>query len=409
MEATWVTVIIQSMRKYDIMASEDTRKLYRQMNIEQASSKYTLPKHPSSDGYYHLWVQTNEGRKQIKAKSLDRLKEKLYDRTIITFHDCFVGSQEQRLKYTKNEERLLSVRNTVTRNYSIYKRYFANTAFETYRVDEITKKDIEDICFYNLNRYELTNKGFLNFRSAIKQTLQYAYEEGYAFENVYNRVNFRKFQDMLVEQTKIKDRVHSEEELNRMIDYCHKQQIKYPNKMVSFALELQIAMGLRRGEVTALRWDDVKDGYIEISREQITINGSHLSFAIVNHTKTYIDRKFPITDEVQNILDRIPRTSEYLFTQKNELGCIKNNGLYNYYYRMCEQLGIELNKTAIKGTHSFRRNAITKAVNNSNGNVYLTSKIYGNSPKTINAHYYTDINLDEARTIVSKGNQKVTN
>lgn len=373
------------------------------MKIEQLAADYTLPTKPSSDGYYHLWVRTPEGRRQIKAKTIEKLKESLYNKTAITFGQCFKMSQEQKLKHTKSEEKLLSVFNTIDRNKSDYKRFIAGTVFEDFRINEISKKDIEEICYYNLDRYDLTKKGFMNLRSVLRQTMQFAYEEGYVFENICTRINYKKFQDMFVAQTKIKERVHSEEEIARMIEYCHEQQIKYPNRYVSYALEMQIAMGLRRGEVTALKWVDVQEDYIEISREQITLRGKPTKFAIVNHTKTYVDRKFPITDEVQNILERlIPAKSEYLFPQQNEIGCVKNSALYHFYHQMCEKLGIELSKTALKGTHSFRRNAITKAVDNSNGNTYLVSKIYGNSPKVINNHYYTDYDISEAKSILSR-------
>ena len=51
----------------------------------------------------------------------------------------------------------------------------------------------------------------------------------------------------------------------------------------------------------------------------------------------------------------------------------------------------------IKGTHSFRRNAITKVVNNTGGNVILASQLFGNSPDVALKHYFTKADEEKAR------------
>ena len=302
----------------------------------------------------------------------------------------------------------MSIPYTVLRNKQDYKRFLDGSELEFMNINEITKQDLENVCFENLRRYDLTPKGFLKVRGILKQTLEYAFEESLIVDNPYHRINFKKFQDMLIEPAKIKDRVHSEEELQRILEYTREREEKYPENFASFAMELQILMGLRRGEVTALMWKDVHEDRIDIVREQISINYSTKK-AIVNHTKTYTDREFPLTDDIKEFLDRLYRAQEmqniqmdYLFPQDNELGYLKNDSVYYFYRRMCKNLGIKLSRSAMKGTHSFRRNAITKAVNNSNGNTFLVSKIYGNSPEVINSNYYTSIDMDQARAVVKK-------
>ena len=63
---------------------------------------------------------------------------------------------------------------------------------------------------------------------------------------------------------------------------------------------------------------------------------------------------------------------------------------------MCKKLNIEISKVFIKGTHSFRRNAITDVINSTNGNILLASQLFGNTPEVARKNYYTGINLDEA-------------
>ena len=66
---------------YDNLAYENARKQYEQMEKQLLLSQYTFPENPSSDGLYHIYVEDStkpSGRRQIKAKNLDKLKEKVY-------------------------------------------------------------------------------------------------------------------------------------------------------------------------------------------------------------------------------------------------------------------------------------------------------------------------------------------
>ena len=104
-----------------------------------------------------------------------------------------------------------------------------------------------------------------------------------------------------------------------------------------------------------------------------------------------------------NLLDRLRDVhsayhinSQYLFPANSDNGVITNNTVYNFYRRMCKKLNIEVSKEFIKGTHSFRRNAITDVINSTNVNILLASQLFGNTPEVARKNYYTGINLDEA-------------
>ena len=67
---------------------------------------------------------------------------------------------------------------------------------------------------------------------------------------------------------------------------------------------------------------------------------------------------------------------------------------------MCKKLDIQIDRECIKGTHSFRRNAITKAVNNSGGNIIMASMLFGNTPDVAEKNYYAGLDLDEAKKVL---------
>lgn len=391
------------------LAYENARKLYEEMKKEKALVNYAFPSRPSSDGYYHVYVPDSSrpsGRRQIKAKNLENLKEKVYRIETKTFRDVFDMVQDNRLKYVKNPTKRLSVQNSITCIDYDYNRYFKGTKFEKLFVDEIRKEDIENICMLNLQRYDLGMKAFLSLRSILKSVLNLAYENYWIQESPYNRVNFNKYEAMLVEPKPSKDRVHSDDEIQQMLDYIHKHQAKKPWFIPAYAMEMQILMGLRRGEIPPIEWNDVSENFILISKEQILIRkGPNVKKGyckIVEHTKTHRNRKFPITTEIESLLKRLRPISgdgKYLFPSKTtDNGVISNTAVYRFYSRMCNNLGIEISNIARKGPHSFRRNGITKVANE--GSILMASVLYGNSVQTAAKHYYTGIDLQEAKTIL---------
>ena len=76
--------------------------------------------------------------------------------------------------------------------------------------------------------------------------------------------------------------------------------------------------------------------------------------------------------------------------------------IYNFYRKMCMDLNIKLSHEAHKGPHSFRRNAITKVVNSSGGNLVMASKLFGNTPTVADKNYYAGLDLTKAKLILER-------
>lgn len=402
---------------------EGIRKLYMQLEKEELLKKYTLPKKTGKDGYYRVNVSNptkKSGRTTISAKSIEDLKDKLYKyekgmegTARKTFGDVFEIVQKEKTKYIKDREKLISVRNTIGRNASEYRRFFSGTEFEKKFIDEITKKDIENVVYMNLSRYDLRKKGLASMKSILRSVFALAFEEYWITDNAFLRVSFQKYDGMLIKEIPIEKRCHSDDDLKRILEYLHAYQEKKPYYLPAYALELQIIMGLRRGEIPPLCWTDINHSYICISKEQITAKkhgeNDKERFVVVNHTKTYKDRQFPITDDLENFLTRLKQIhkkygyeSKYLFPADNENGIITNNTVYNFYRRMCQKLGIEISRERIKGTHSFRRNAITDVVNAVGGDLIMASQLFGNSPEVAKRNYYTGADLKNAMHVLNQ-------
>ena len=408
----------------DNFSLEELSEIYKMKENKELLSKYTFPQTPSSDGYYHIYVKDRSrknGRKAVKDKTLDGLKAKILDyehetmaQAKKTFKKIYELSQERKLSLVKSAEKRISMENTITRTNSDYKRFFDGTSFEKKNISDITLKDIENVIEYNLTRYDLHKKALDNMRAILKTVFKYALHEYWVDENPCSRIDFRIYGNMLVESTNVKYRVHSDSELNAILDELHMKQLKNPKLSSAWALELQILMGARRGELPPLRWSDITTQGIEITQEQLTYGNE---FVIVSHTKTNRDRLFPLTKDIENFLMRLKSMHEkfypnsmYLFPANTQNGVITNRAVYSVYRKICQKLNIAIQEDVIRGPHSFRRNAITSVVNSPNGNMELASSLFGNSPKVAKSNYFTGIDMNNAievlnyRTLIATGN-----
>lgn len=360
----------------------------------------------STDGYYHSWVKDvtkRSGRRQVKAKTLEELEQKTNGRATgdLTFEHVYRMSQEDQIRYVKDPDRRPSVQNTIRRHNSDYKRYFAGTKFERKKIDTITDQDVKDHCFYVLSNNDLRRRAFNNFLAILRATFIFALDERYIDVNPLNTINFSspRFTNMFVMDSNIEDRIYSDMELYRMKLYLHSKQHEFPDRISFYALEYQLLMGERRGEVAPSKWADIKEEkgirYIEIRREVLERGHGR----IVEHTKTCMNRRVPVFDEVDEFLVRLKAfhdensiSSEFLFPSKrSKSGCIDLTTTYKVFHEMCREIDISLSSDLPKGTHAYRRNFAKRV-----GNAELASKLLGNNEKVLRKNYYDGVDLGQA-------------
>lgn len=267
-----------------------------------------------------------------------------------------------------------------------------------------------------LERHDLKKKAFAGLRSILSTVFSLAYQEYWITDNPYKRINFSqlKYANMILPDKSIADRAFTADEMDAILTFLHEKQKKEPLYFPAYALELQIIMGLRRGEIPPLRLVDIdhKRGFIEIRREMIVVKKSPdtpKEYAqIVDHTKTWKDRRYPLTDDLTGFLQRLYAVreryrieSEFLFPANNKTGCISINTVYNFYRRMYRKLQIPIGRDLMRGPHAFRRNASTNVIEKSGGNIIMAAQLFGNSPEVLKKNYYTGLNMERARAILN--------
>ncbi len=395
------------MSDFDKLTSDELRELYELKMKEETIAKYTIPNHPAADGYYRVWVKDTtkkSGRRQVTAKTIPDLKQKLYELEKgihnagrKTFKDIFCLCQSEKLNLQKSVTDNESTKSTIKKNKYDYAKFIEGTQIENMFVDDITKKDLEKVIIMNCQRYDLTPSRFAAMRTVISSTMGFAYEEEYIKDNPFKRLNFAKYKHLQVDSTPIKERVFNDIEIRKIHNELEQIHKKRPKQMTAWAIHLTMMVFMRIGEIPPLLREDVKENYILIHQEQIQTSSG--KFIVANHTKTRQDRRFPISQKIRTLLDRIKAVNEeyysespFLFPSVDGTGCVTIKGIYNLFYRICQRCGIELSEDKRKGIHAFRRTGSTQMLGMFGAEI--ESKLMGHSPKVARKHYQTDDGLD---------------
>ena len=114
------------------------------------------------------------------------------------------------------------------------------------------------------------------------------------------------------------------------------------------AVKLNFLLGLRVGELVALKWDDWCDtNHLHIVREEIRDQTDN-SYSVVEHTKTNRDRFVVVIPKAIEILNKIERTDDYIFTRDGKrITSIRIATILRKYARY--------NNVPLKSSHKLRK------------------------------------------------------
>ena len=114
-----------------------------------------------------------------------------------------------------------------------------------------------------------------------------------------------------------KSETYNTEELEPLNQYLDEKFLETQD--LSFmAVKLNFLMGLRVGELVAIKWTDICDeNQLHIVREEIHVqeNGA---LEVVEHTKTNTDRFVVLVPKALDILSKIKHDGEYIFMRDGE-------------------------------------------------------------------------------------------
>lgn len=308
---------------------------------------YAITPPTSEDGRWQTtYKEVNGKRRNIKAPSKEALLDKLISFYFsnphtdkMTFHTLY----EEWLEY---KQTVTNSPNTIKRHEQHYRKYFEPSVLHEKKLKQLDELLLEKECNRIVKGYNLSRKEWGNIKTILNGMFAYAVRKKYLTENPIENVKILVKFKQIVKKTGKTETYNSDElkSLNQYLDRMYAETLD-----TSFlAVKLNFLLGLRVGELVALKWEDYSDmNHLHIVREEVR-NQNTNTYEVVEHTKTNSDRFVVLVPKAINILQKVKRSSDYIFTRNGER--LTSRQVAYVLEKYAERQGV-----AIKSTHKMRK------------------------------------------------------
>ena len=246
-----------------------------------------------------------DNRRQISAKTRENLENKIYDdykhKSLLTFEKV----AQLWLKHYKTSVK----ETTFDRMMSDYNRFIPTCDFANKSISHIKPIEIKEYLQNTIIKEKLKKHGYRNLKSLFNGIFKYAYDKEFIAKNpmeklVVSTANLHKPSKKQKEEV-----VFSKKETTLIKDYIKNDNVNYKNT-VPYSILLSFQLGLRVGELIALKWSDISHDIIHIQRQEIIYNKydeelnkiASSVHEIREYTKSEAgDRYLPLTPEAKHI------------------------------------------------------------------------------------------------------------
>lgn len=266
---------------------------------------------------------------------------------------------------------------TFKKDIKIYKTYIENSSVADIPIKELTYddgivwyKECQNI--YHAKHHEnMKKKYFDNIKGTINTMFTYAKVKRIISENPFAALEIHQdnFTPALRKSDEITIYTDEEKDAVKKMAYqlaSETQEGKYLAPIIFFNL------GIRDGELLALKWSDIIDeSHIHIQNEFVENcddDGKSIGMKFVQHTKTMKgDRVLKLNSEVIKVLNTIKKYNlkngygiaedDFIFMRKyrNEICPLTPRTIYTLIEKICRRVGMN----EIKSAHDMRRTCFT--------------------------------------------------
>lgn len=401
-------VLLENSIKQGTMYETDViEELQNLMTREDAlKEKYVLKVHVTSDGVQRkieykeskqMWMTIMPDKRKIHAKTREGLIQKLFDAYDLklegfSFSNIFDKAIDQKEKTeNKNQGTILKLKN----DYEL----FIDKDLANKDIRKITKFDLMEYTQTMVNNLHPTKKKFFAYKGILNLVFSYAIEHEIISKNPVTAIkNSNYYKSCNTQKTKPEDKILSESDIQIVENTVRKYMTykKYGDYFINgFAILFSIETGVRVGEIPALKWEDVKDDYINIHAQQLSIrNKGGKTYYYAPWTKdekgnSQGGRNYPLTDKIKDILTELKLIqiqknikSEYIFCHEDG-EWIKTDAYETCLRRMMQCLGF-----SITNNHAFRMSLNSNIfIGRLNLPVTERARLLGHSVETNEKHY----------------------
>ena len=381
-----------------------------QEQIEMNKRKELLEKHPyeiweGKDGKWYTYLpDEDKGRKLKKRKTREDIES-----CVIDFWKS--QSEEERKRAKAKSLTLKSIfpewikfKQTHTNSTSYVKRITTDWA-RFYQHDaelintplfELTKIYLDKWAHTRIKENDMTKKMYYNMSIILRQCLDYAVESGYIEKNVFSEVKINTKMFRRVKKKTGETEVYSPEEEKKLVMDMLRRLNENPSNTAPLAVILQFEIGVRIGELCAIKTTDISGNYVTIQRQEVRVfehvNDYRMRFAgfkVVEYTKSDDGyRQIYLTTTARKIISYIEMVNRKNHEPEDSFLFIRNGKNINHYsiqamiVRGCERVRIP-----VKTSHKIRKTFISTLID-SNLNIDEIRRIAGHSDERVTYQNY---------------------
>ncbi len=297
-------------------------------------------------GRWQTCYRNKDGKRiNIKAPTEEQLLDKLIpvylsDSHIdkLTFHELY----EEWLDYKKS---VSNSPNTIKRHGQHYRKYFEPSLLHNGKITKVDELLLETECNRIIREFNLSRKEWTNIKTILNGMFEYAVRKKYLTNNPLEKVQILVKFKQVVKKTGKTETYNSDElkELNLYLDRMYTET----HDSTFLAVKLNFLLGLRVGELVALKWEDCKEGHLHIVREEVR-NQITNHYEVVEHTKTNRDRFVVLVPKAMNILKKIDRQDDFIFMRNGNR--ITSRQIAYVLEKYADRQGL-----STKSTHKMRK------------------------------------------------------
>lgn len=352
-----------------------------------------------SDDYWTTYVKDSgckRGLRKLRGKTQDELERKIvqyykdYEENP-SVSDAFDMWMNDRIEYQEIKAQ------SITRMKNNFQRYFKSIMSRA--IKNVTEGDLTQFIKSIIVQFNLSHKQYADIRTIIRGLWRYSRDKGWTdlkiveyFQEIYlPRGMFR------VPEKHAKNKVFTSEDAIALTNYLRKS-----NYLTDMGLLLQFETGMRIGELSALKWEDIYDDFIHVHRTEVhyTENG-HDKKTVQDIPKSDAgDREVILTDNAKRTVHSIKIKhpfGEYVF-ERADGSRIAESCFNRRLTVVCKRLGIEK-----ASSHKIRRTFATNLIN-AGTDESLIREMMGHSDisTTRKYYYYADQTVNEKRQQLEK-------
>ena len=315
---------------------------------------YAITPANSHNKYWTTYFKCeNKARQLIRGKTEDELLDKLvklYEENAnldnLTFNRLF----DEWLEYKKA---MTNSSNTIKRHRQHYAKYFEPSILHSMKLSAIDTFVLEMECNRIVKEFNLTRKAWVNAKTILNGMFDYAKRKKYITDNPLMDMKITVRYKQVVKKSGNTQTYDTDEleTLNKYLDMKYEET----NDSVYIAVRLNFFLGLRIGELAALKPEDIVGNQIHVVREEVRDQEANLTY-VVEHTKTNRDRFVALVPQAKKLLQKLGMDGAYLFERNGER--LRARQIEYVLEKYAQGQGIEPKRShKIRKTYASRLNA----------------------------------------------------